>query len=409
MFHYGGYAGKVLEIDLTHETSSEYPWSAREQRQYLGGKAMAACILADRLTGREQAFSEGNPVVISTGPLTGTGVPGSARFDLTALSPKDNRPAFSNCGGSFGIWLKKAGYDGILLTGRCRDKRWLEIRDDRIVFHDAAALWGTGTEQCQKMLTARLGTDQFGRLCIGPAGENLVKFASVVANGHTAGRAGIGAVLGWKNLKAIAVLGSRTLAIHAAGAVEDWKKRWQTDLKRQSTGGQGPFCRGCPLHCPRHLPHPAETLLNDLGMDVIAAEDAAAFAAEQEIPAQDLYENIAFRRGMGDQLADGVPRGKGKGGKRRGSSHRALAEAFHLPADAPETEEFCRSMVEAISAAGQCMFTVNGLRADTSVLPMLNCVTGMDLEPDDLLRIGAAVRELEQDLKGRFRQEEVVW
>lgn len=405
-----GYAGKVLKIDLCSKTTSEYPWGHQDRVKNMGGKIMAAQILRKHLTGKEAAFSEDNCVVIATGPLTGTGAPGSVRFDVAALSPKDDLPAFSNCGGNFGVYLKKAGYDALILTGRSKEKCWLEITEELVVFHEAKALWGTGTGECQEKLTGLLGTQKFGRLCIGPAGENLVRFASVIGDGHSAGRAGIGAVLGWKNLKAITVSGSKEIALHAAEAAADWNREWYANLRDHAASkvqSSKPVCLGCPLHCAKHLRSEKEFVLNELGMDAITAEDTAVWAAEQGIPMQDLYEDIAYRRGLGDKLADGVPNRKGKSGKRRGGSYGAIAEAFCLPPDAPETERFCRALTEGISAAGQCMFTVNALRPDApvlAVLPMLQYVTGMELTLDDLLRIGTSGRELEEQLRRCFEK-----
>ena len=129
---FGGYAGKVIQIDLTTETMKEYPWTDCQRQLYMGGKIMANRILADHLTGTETAFSEENWVILSTGPLTGTGAPGSIRFDVTALSPKTELPLSSSCGGSFGLHLKKAGYDALILSGRCRTHCWLEIVGERI-------------------------------------------------------------------------------------------------------------------------------------------------------------------------------------------------------------------------------------------------------------------------------------
>ena len=123
---YSGYMGKIMEVDLTTETVREYPWTDEQRALYLGGKIMAARILCDHLTGKETAFSEENWVVIATGPLTGTGAPSSARFDVSALSPQTGILASSNCGGSFGFHLKKAGFDALILKGRCRGHRWLE-------------------------------------------------------------------------------------------------------------------------------------------------------------------------------------------------------------------------------------------------------------------------------------------
>ena len=206
----GAYMGKIMEIDLSTETVSEYPWTDEERKLYVGGKIMAAKILYDRLTGKETAFSEENAIVIATGPLTGTGSPSSARFDVSGLSPQTGILASSNCGGSFGMFLKMAGYDALIIKGRCSSHKWIEINNDSFIFHDADedGIWGTRTSDCQAKLSKLVGKKNFGKLCIGPAGENLVKYAGIVSDERTAGRTGLGSVLGWKNLKAITVCGS---------------------------------------------------------------------------------------------------------------------------------------------------------------------------------------------------------
>ena len=178
---YAGYMGKVMLVDLTAETVEEYPWTDRERELYLGGKIMAARILCDHLTGKETAFSEENWMVISTGPLSGTGAPSSARFNISALSPQTGILASSNCGGSFGLYLKKAGMDALILKGKCKTRRWLEIQDDQFIFHDADDLWGTKTGQCQQLLAGKVSTKKFGKLCIGPAGENQVLYAGIIS------------------------------------------------------------------------------------------------------------------------------------------------------------------------------------------------------------------------------------
>ena len=208
---YAGYMGKVIMVDLTTETVTEYPWSDEQRELYLGGKIMAARILCDHLTGKEAPFSEENWVVISTGPLTGTGAPSSARFNISALSPQTGLLASSNCGGSFGFHLKKAGYDALILKGKCQGRKWLEINEEQFTFHDAGDLWGTKGSQCQEMLQELTGKSKIGRLCIGPAGENLVKYAGIISEERAAGRTGLGAVLGWKGLKAITVTGTKTV------------------------------------------------------------------------------------------------------------------------------------------------------------------------------------------------------
>ena len=117
--NYGGYMGRILLIDLAKEASTEYPWTDAQREETLGGKILANRILLDHLTGEEDPFSEENWLIVSTGPLTGTGAPASVRFEITALSPKTGKVVSSNCGGSFGLHLKKAGFDAIILKDRC--------------------------------------------------------------------------------------------------------------------------------------------------------------------------------------------------------------------------------------------------------------------------------------------------
>jgi len=242
---YAGYMGNVMMVDLTSETVSEYPWSDEQRELYLGGKIMAARILCDHLTGKETAFSEENWVVISTGPLTGTGAPSSARFNISALSPQTGILASSNCGGSFGFHLKKAGYDALILKGKCQGRKWLEVNEEQFTFHDADDLWGTRVSECQERLAAFTGK-KIGKLCIGPAGENLVKYAGIISDERAAGRTGMGAMLGWKGLKGITVTGSRTVPIYGKENSAEWCKNMYKYLQKKKdrdTPTPAPF--GC--------------------------------------------------------------------------------------------------------------------------------------------------------------------
>ena len=155
---YKGYMGRVLKIDLTTRQVSEYPFSDAERERYLGGKVMAARILADLITGPVDPFGPENVLVVTTGPLTGTGAPMTARFNVSTISPLTGLLASSNCGGSFGLHLKKAGCDGLVITGRAEAPVWVEIAEDGVVFHDAATLWGsTTTSQAQWRRKRRKG------------------------------------------------------------------------------------------------------------------------------------------------------------------------------------------------------------------------------------------------------------
>jgi aldehyde:ferredoxin oxidoreductase len=199
----GGYAGKVLKIDLTNQMHELYPWTDKEREMYLGGKIMAAKIIYNLLDPDVIGLSNKNIVVVSTGPMTNTGAPASSRFNVSSISPLTELITSSNCGGSFGLMLKKAGYDALIITGASKEKIWIELKDDEVLFHSADDIWGLNVDEVQERLPKRSG-----KLVIGPAGENQVKFAGLFSGERTAGRGGIGAVFGFKNLKAISSFGT---------------------------------------------------------------------------------------------------------------------------------------------------------------------------------------------------------
>ena len=486
---YAGYMGKVMLVDLTTETVSEYPWSDEERELYLGGKIMAARILCDHLTGKETAFSEENWIVISTGPLSGTGAPSSSRFNISALSPQTGILASSNCGGSFGLYLKRAGYDAIILKGKCQSRKWLEIVDDKFIFHDADDLWGTKTGECQVLLAGKVSTTKFGKLCIGPAGENQVLYAGIISDERASGRTGLGAVMGWKNLKAITASGTHTVEVADKEKTKAWIKKWFEYLQKHPlTGAQlprlgtaglvssmqacgllstknysaGQFddfemvsgerlaeefnitnkgCQTCPIRCARTVEIEGKQvkgpeletlgllggnicnndlkkilewnyLLDELGMDTISTANTIAWAMEanenglwdnglkfgsvEELSA--VFEDIAHRRGIGNELAEGSKRlsekyggkefamhskglelaayeprkavGQGlgyavanRGGCHLNAGYLVILEGLglHVDTQTPKAKAdftmMFQDLMETISASGQCLFT----------------------------------------------------
>jgi len=201
---YGAYMGRVLKVDLSSQETGEYPWTDEDREKYLGGKIMAGKIISDNVDPKTDPFSEDNWLVVSTGPLTGVPAPSSSRFNISTLSPLTGILTSSNCGGSFGMHLKRAGYDALVITGKAEKPTYIEINEDDIGFHDAGGLWGMTTSKTQETLGGKTG-----KLVIGPAGENRVKFAGVFSQQRTAGRTGVGAVFGSKNLKAVTATGSK--------------------------------------------------------------------------------------------------------------------------------------------------------------------------------------------------------
>ena len=212
MTNYCGYMGRVALLDLSARKSEDYLWTDLDREKYIGGKAMASKILYDNLTGKETAFDPENLIVIATGPLTGTGAPSSNRFDISSLSPLTGITASSNCGGNFGHYLKKAGFDALIIRGKCESPTWVEIENGEFRFHDADGLWGLKVSETQEALQRTLDAAhgksvRCGMVAIGPAGENRVRYASVMSGERASGRAGMGAVFGSKNLKAITAAG----------------------------------------------------------------------------------------------------------------------------------------------------------------------------------------------------------
>lgn len=240
--------GRVVELDLSTQAVREYPWTDEDRRLYVGGKIMAAKILDGMLTGHEDPLSPEAPVVISTGPLTGTGAPCSGRFNISSISPQTGLLTSSNCGGTFGLFLKKAGLDALVIRGRCAGHTWLEIDNGTFTFHDADAdgLWGLTVTESQErigeLLRGKWGAPRrFGQMVIGPAGENLVLYAGVASDERAAGRTGLGAVLGSKNLKGISVTGNHEVRIAMPAHMKLWNKHFFEKLRNHPlTGKQMP-------------------------------------------------------------------------------------------------------------------------------------------------------------------------
>lgn len=389
-----GYMGKILDVDLGSETVRTLPLPA-----LCGGKTLAARLMLERLRGGETALSGENIVVISTAPLTLTGAPGSARFDIASLSPRDDRPAMANCGGSFGLFLRRAGYDALVLRGRCKNLRQLEINENYVNFYDAANLRGMETDRCFQ--TVSQGKKTCGVLCIGPAGENYVNFSSVFANGHSTGRAGFGAVLGWKNVKAIRVSGQRKLPLYDEVQVRERSRAWGLALREARREESGDCCHACPLHCERQG-RGENPRLDALGMDALAAEKAAERLGDIGLSKEELFDAMAHGRIDVNVRGSGAGENKLKSAKRRKGSFESVLRAFDLNDD-EASERFCRCFTEAVSVSGQCMFTLKALKkGELPILDLLQAVTGRTYTLKDFLAMGEESLELERKLKKRF-------
>jgi aldehyde:ferredoxin oxidoreductase len=394
MAEYKGYAGKVLKVDLSNESYEVFPWSDADRERTLGGKIMAADILYKHIKPGMKAYDEDNWLVVTTGPLTGNGCPSTSRFNISTVSPLTNILTSSNCGGNFGLSLKKAGYDALIITGKAKRPTHLDITETAVVFRDASALWGLHVTPAQDALPPKAG-----KMVIGPAGENKVLYAAVFSGERTAGRGGVGAVFGDKLLKAVTADGSIKTEVADKEALKAANKKWMEQLRSHPLTGKqlpklgtagliapmqahkmlatknfskGRFddfekvsgeelaekylvknsgCSTCVIQCTRRVTVDGkvvkgpelETLgllgpnlmnnnlelinkwnyeLDELGMDTISTAGSIAFAMELNEKGlwdsglkfgefdnlSQVFEDIAYRRGIGDTLANGTKR-----------------------------------------------------------------------------------------------------
>lgn len=207
-----GWMGKIIKIDLSSGRQQALPVSPETLRRFLGGRGLGVKLYTDLCPDPLDPFAAENALVFMTGPLTGT-VMTSGRYQVVSRSPLTGTICDSSSGGSFGAVLKSAGLDGLVIQGRAEHPVYLYIHDGGIEVRDAADLWGLDTQRTQKAIHGQTPA-KTSVACIGPAGENRVPFAAIINDrDRAAGRGGMGAVMGGKNLKAVAASGSQAVAI----------------------------------------------------------------------------------------------------------------------------------------------------------------------------------------------------
>lgn len=204
-----GWTGKLLRVNLSDEKIIVEDIPQDWMHDYIGGRGLAARYLYEEMDPKTEPLAPENKLIFANGPLTGTPVPCGARYMVVTKGALTDAITTSNSGGHWGPELKFAGYDLLLLEGKAAKPSYLFIYDDRVEIRDADDYWGKGVSDTEDGLRAELGIPELRVACIGPAGENLVRFACIMNDKHrAAGRSGVGAVMGSKNLKAIAVRGT---------------------------------------------------------------------------------------------------------------------------------------------------------------------------------------------------------
>ncbi len=231
-----GYTGRALDIDLTTGKVGEYDITDKDRELFLGSRYLSTKILWDELKPGIDPLSPENVIVIMTGPLTGTGAPSSSRYDISAKSPLTGAIGHSNSGGHFGLHMKRAGWDAMIIRGKAEKPVYIDIDNDKVEIKDASHLWGKNTQESQALL-GKTG----GKVVIGPAGENLVKYATAVSQERSHGRCGMGAVMGSKNLKGLIAKGTRKLEVAEPDKLKALYRKWVSMLQSHpATGDMAP-------------------------------------------------------------------------------------------------------------------------------------------------------------------------
>ena len=205
--------GELLRIELSSGKIEKDPTSSY-QDLWMGGRGFNARILYEELKPGVDALSPDNVLMFSIGPFTGSMVPGSGRVEVAAKSPMTGIQGMSNMGGYWAPELKYAGYDSLIIKGKAPKPVYIAINNDIVEIRDASHIWGIDTYKTQDALQKEVGDPEVEVVCIGPGGENMITYASIQTRiGNAAGRTGMGAVMGSKNLKAIAVRGTKGISV----------------------------------------------------------------------------------------------------------------------------------------------------------------------------------------------------
>jgi aldehyde:ferredoxin oxidoreductase len=209
-----GWAGQRLRVDLTTGKITKEPLSYEYRKKWIGGRGFNSEVIYNEVPANLDPYDPKARVCFGVGPVSGTAAPSTGRVTVSAKSPLTGGFGDANMGGHWGAEVKYAGYDQIIVQGRAKKPVYIWIDDDKVEIRDAGHLWGKFPREADQMIKEEVGDEDIHIMMIGPAGENMVRFACTFNDvWRAAGRTGTGGVLGSKNLKAIATRGSGTVKV----------------------------------------------------------------------------------------------------------------------------------------------------------------------------------------------------
>ena len=224
-----GFHGRLLHIDLSEQTSAWRELDEARLQAFLGGIGLGTSLLYEYARPGVEPFAPENPLIFTSAPLVGTGLTTTAKFAVVTKSPLTGFIGDSLSSSFFALELKRAGLDALVMTGQAATPIYVSVKEGAVTFHAATSLWGKSARQAEQAVREALADAEVRVAAIGPAGENQVRFATISTEGRHAGRGGVGAVMGAKNLKAIAVRGYGRVAVAEPAEVDAIASRLRHD------------------------------------------------------------------------------------------------------------------------------------------------------------------------------------
>ena len=226
-----GYHGRFLDVDLSAGTTKELPLSEDTLQKFIGGATLAAALVYERIPSDLEPLGPRNPLVFATGPFTGSSIPMVSRYAACGISPLTGFWGEATSGGRFPVRLKGSGFDGLIVNGRSKKPVYLHLKNGEAEIRDASELWGADSYETQRLVKKELGDDDLSVACIGRGGEKRVRYASIMNDkGRSAGRCGMGALMGSKNLKAVAAAGDSKPKLADPARIRALVKQASTDI-----------------------------------------------------------------------------------------------------------------------------------------------------------------------------------
>ncbi len=280
------WVGTILRVDLSAGTIAKEPLNMQDAHDYVGARGLGTKYYCNEVDPKIDPFSLENKLIFMTGALTGTFAPSAGRYEVVSKSPLTGTIGAANSGGHFGPELKYAGYDGIIFEGRADNPVYLYVNDDVVELRDASHLWGKNVHETTDLLETEVG--KFRIATIAPSGENGVLFAGVMNDkNRAAGRGGMGAVMGSKNLKAVVVRGTGSAKVARSQAFLEESMKSRTILREHPVCGTGLAAYGTEI---------LVNIINEVGgLPKNNGRDGAVFENAYEISGEKLAESALVK------------------------------------------------------------------------------------------------------------------